>query len=286
VGGAPEAFIGSMVSDIAAGATEEFTATWVPPSEGHYCVIVRIPLYQTPATPPATPVVEMTELNNVAQSNYDRFISASSSPPSREVTFVEVGNPYPVPTRVFLDPGQSNPLYRTYLEHTWLLLEPGETRKVMMMFEYAPDNLSNDVYPPELVQKYRELQRVPNAVAMMSRIEDPNDSPRHKLDVLGGTQAQIVTGKATRFRQFKVDDRRVRGSVVTADQGQPAPGQVLLRVHRGTARKPDYAYQTVKLVQGAFSAALEAEGHTVDAYYLPDAGFADCWSEAVKLRRQ
>jgi hypothetical protein len=82
------------------------------------------PLYQSPANPA---VVEMTELNNLAQSNYDRFISTTSTP-SREISTMEVGNPYPVRTRIWINAGNSNPLYRTFLEHSWVYLDPGETR--------------------------------------------------------------------------------------------------------------------------------------------------------------
>jgi hypothetical protein len=89
IGGAPEVFLGSDVRNIAAGATVEFTTGWVPPSTGHFCIVVRIPLYVVPTAPT---VVEMTELNNVAQSNYDRFVSATGSPSTREEAFVEVGN--------------------------------------------------------------------------------------------------------------------------------------------------------------------------------------------------
>lgn len=283
VGGAPESYLGTMVKDIGPGATEQFTATWVPPSTGHYCIIVRIPLYQTPATPPAVPVVEMTELNNVAQSNYDRFISATSTP-SREVTYVEVGNPYPIPTRVFLWPGQTNPLYRTYLEHTWLWLNPGETRRITMMFEYAPDNLTNKVYPQELVRKYREMQRVPNNVSAASMIEDPNDTPRHKIDVLGGAQAQIVTGKSTEFQRFGADGRRVYGRVATVDGGTGVPGQVVVRMHKkSTDNGNPYDYKTIKLNKGMFSGEIGEGYNFVDAYYLPAAGYADCWSKTVKI---
>ncbi len=159
IGGAPETFLGSDRKDIPRGATVEFTTTWVPPNTGHYCIVVRIPLYQRPTNPT---VVEMTELNNHAQSNYMRFISHTSSPPSREVTFVEVGNPYPVRTRIWITAGQDNPLYRTYLERSWLYLDPGETKKIRVMFEYAPDNLTNDVYPSFMRNKHLVSARVPN----------------------------------------------------------------------------------------------------------------------------
>lgn len=283
VGTAPETFIGGMQQDIPAGATVEFTNPWVPPSDGHYCIVVRIPLYQTPATPPATSVVEMTELNNLAQSNYDRFISASSSPPSREVTSVEVANPYPAATRVFLSAGQSNPLYRTYVEHTWLWLEPGESRHVEVMFEYAPDNLSNKVFPSKLVREYRKMQKVPNQVSAMARIEDPNDTPRHKVDVLGGAQAEIVTGDKTRFERFTASEGRAAGTVVNANSGKGVSGQVIVRVHTGKAQDPSYEYQQAKLKNGSFAVSLEAEGSAVDAYYVPAPGLSDCWSETVRL---
>lgn len=198
VGGTPETFLGTDVRDVAAGATVNFQGSWTPPAEGHYCIIVRIPLYQLPSNPA---VVEMTELNNIAQSNYDRFISKTSVP-SREITRMEVGNPYPVRTRIWIQAGHSNPLYRTYLEHAWLYLDPGQSREVEVMYEYAPDHLTSAVYPKEDLPKYREMQRRPNRVAFASFIEDPRDNPRHALQVLGGAQAEIVTGKSTDIRRF------------------------------------------------------------------------------------
>lgn len=283
IGTVPESFIGTDVKDIAAGATETFTAPWTPPGEGHFCVTVRIPLYQTPATPPAVSVVEMTEFNNIAQSNYDRFISADASPPSREITQLEVGNPYPVRTRVFVHAGHSNPLYRTYLEHTWLWLDPGETRDVTVMFEYAPDNLTNKIFPTEKVREYRKLQKVPNEVSMLSRVEDPNDEPRHKVDVLSGAQAQVVAGKKTRFERFGVKGGRVFGRVVTVAGEKPATGQIIVRLHRPAASDEPFAYQTAKLSKGSFEISMEQKAKAVDAYYTPAPGFGDCWSEQIKL---
>ena len=101
VGGAPETFLGTDTHDVAPGATVEFSTTWNVPapsrrcSAQHFCIIVRIHPYDTPTNPP---VHEMTDANNSAQSNYDRFISATSVP-SREFVDVTVGNPYKRPTR-------------------------------------------------------------------------------------------------------------------------------------------------------------------------------------------
>lgn len=281
VGGTPESFLASDVRDVAAGATVEFTCPWVPPSGGHYCVVVRIPLYSTPATPPAIPVVEQTELNNLAQSNYDRFISATSVP-SREVTRIEVGNPYAARTRVYLWPGQTNPAYRTYLECAWMELDPGETRSVAMMFELAPDNLSNGLTPQKQLGRVREGLKRPNAVGCTAWVEDPFDAPRHKVDLLGGVQVQVVTGFSTKFVRFSAGGPRAVGAVETVESGQPAQGQVLLRVERGTAKKPEWEYVKGKLNQGNFVIPFQEKGvRRLKAFYLPAQGYAECESGEI-----
>jgi M6 family metalloprotease-like protein len=279
VGGAPETFLGFDRRDVPAGATVEFFGNWTPPATGHFCVVVRIPLYQLPANPA---VVEMTELNNLAQSNYDRFISGTSTP-TREVTEVEIGNPYAERTRIWLAAGHSNPLYRTYLEHAWVYLDPGETRTVRVMFEYAPDELKSDVYPPELRRKFREFQRVPNQVGLASFIEDPRDNPRHALQVLGGAQAEVVTGRRTQFERFDPRGQNVRGTVVTVEEGKPVTGgKVVLRTRTGRGEQAEIGYQTVALKRGSFTAKLREQAELVKAYYVPSPGFADCESEEKK----
>ena len=280
LGGAPQTFLGFDQKDIPKGATVEFTTTWVPPSTGHYCIVAHIPLYQLPSNPA---VVEMTELNNLAQSNYDRFNSATASPPSREITSVEVGNPYPIRTRIWITAGHNNPLYRTYLENSWLYLDPGETKKVGVMFEYAPDNLTNDVYPPSLREKYRKLQRVPNNVGATALIEDPRDNPRHAIQVLGGMQVQVVTGRATKFDRFYADKPSVGGHVVTVDQNTPVSGgKVILRVSTG-GRPSTFAYQETGVSDGSFTAELKYKGTEVKAFYIPPSGLGECESETLKI---
>jgi hypothetical protein len=155
------------------------------------------------------------------------------------------------------------------------------------MFELAPDNLGNKVYPNEQLPLVRKMLREPNRVGVVARIEDPNDTPRHKIDVLGGAEAQIVTGKSTRFDRFEALRESVRGRVVTVEGTQPVPGKAIVRTLRKTDKRgalPDYHYQTVKLTSGSFSAKLLPEAVTVDAYYVPAPGYADCWSELLKPR--
>jgi hypothetical protein len=260
----------------------EFTADWPAPAEGHYCVVVRIPLYQLPANPS---IVELTELNNSAQSNYDRFISASASPPTRVRTEFTVGNPYPIRTRIWLVPGQSNPLYRTYLEHSWLILDPGETRKVELMFEYAPDNLINRLYPESKLREYKRYETVANNTAATAYIEDPRDNPRHAIEFLGGLQAQVVTGLATRFDRFYYDTPVAGGKIVTLDNGAPVTGgKVVIRVSKNGDPKT-FVYQQANVSNaGTFSASVKAVGNQVQAYYIPARGYDECESKVVRLK--
>jgi hypothetical protein len=274
VGGAPETFLGSDTHDIAPGATVDFSTTWTVPTPSdpsarqHFCIIVRIDPYQTPTTPP---VAEMTDANNVAQSNYDRFISATSTP-SREVTYVVVGNPYSRPTRFFIGAGQSNPLYRTYLEHSWLRLQPGEITKIAVMFEFAPDAPQSDPGIDKLREKYL---RVPNVVNVVGLIEDPGDPRLHGPWLVAGVTAEVATGKSTRFEDVKQDGRSVLGRVATTDGTPVPPGSVVL-TRRGKDAE-DLGSEIAPLQKsGAFRAVMKAGWSSLECYYPGTAGYADC----------
>ena len=127
---------------------------------------------------------------------------------------------------------------RTYVEATSLWLDPGETKRVALMFELAPDNLDNKVYDAETLPEVRKILRVPNHVGVVARIEDPTDSPRHKIDVLGGAEAQIVTGRSTRFDRFVAERSAVRGRIVTVEGSQSVPGKAIVRTRRNRYRVP------------------------------------------------
>jgi hypothetical protein len=274
VGGAPETFLGFDRRDIGPGATVDFSTPWpipAPPSPDtpqHFCIIVRIDPYQTPTTPP---VLEMTGANNEAQSNYDRFISATSTP-SREITDITVGNPYPRPTRFFIGAGQSNPLYRTYLRHSWLRLDPGEVMKVRVMFEFAPDAEQSDPRVQEFKEKYF---RVPNFVNVIGLIEDPGDPRLHGPWLVTGVSAEVGTGKSTRFDDVKQDGRLVFGNVVTND-GIPVPSGSVVLTRRGE-KGEDLGSEIAPIEQGgAFHVVMKEGWFQLECYYTGAAGYADC----------
>jgi M6 family metalloprotease-like protein len=279
VGGAPETPLGFDRHDVMPGATVDFTATWNPPTPAdpatplHFCIIVRIDPYQTPTNPPIT---ELTDANNVAQSNYDRFISASGSPPSREITAVTVGNPYDRPTRFFIGAGQTNPFYRTYLEHTCVTLDAHQTRQVQVMFEYAPDA----ELPPKVLKEKERFERMANQVGIWGAIENPHDAQLHQAALVTGAQSTIVTGRATKFRDFAVNADGASGVVVTVDN-KPVSGGTVIVILKANGDKVE-TYEHAKVEQnGFFHARVSPKWHSAEAYYVPPPGFGDTTSKRL-----
>jgi M6 family metalloprotease-like protein len=275
VGNAPETGIGSDTQDIPVGATVEFTTTWAPPAntptdDAHYCVIARIPLYQDPGNPA---IVELSELNNLAQSNYTRFISASASPSSRGMTAIKLTNPYSRRTRVSVLAQQSTPWYRTYLEHQWVWLEPGEERSVGVMYESLVGDPAFDL-SPEMVWKR------PSRCSLVGLVENTLDPVHHCPEVMGGAEVQLASGRATRIEGPWTDDKVVRGRVVTVDGGDPVGEGVVVVLRRGDGEAEVAIEATVD--NGEFVAELGAAGGPsradVQAYYTGGHGYADCWS--------
>lgn len=299
VGGAPETAIGSDTQDIPANGTVEFKTGWVPPisgTEGHYCVVARIPIYFVPGTAP--PVLEMSATNNEAQSNYTRFISQSASPPTREVTEMSVGNPFDKAALVYIISNQTNPLYRTYVQHSWLVLEPKEVRKIKVMFEYAGDDYlkrAEEAKDQEAMANWRKMRQIPNRVGFRGEIENPLDFPRHSIETLGGAEAEIAHGLKTRIQDFFAVDTgqgntRTGGMVTLADGKTPVPaGKVLLAfTFKGrNENTPLYRYETLEVAQGTFGNTFKFGGWlTAQAFYLPPANYGDAASPIIQNTSQ
>jgi hypothetical protein len=283
----PEESIGSDTRDVPTGATVEFSAPWNPPSEGHFCTVARIKLYQNPTTLQ----VEASQLNNEAQSNYDYFIAANASPAERQIASVSVSNPYKKRTRVHLVMAQTHPFYRTYLATKMLTLNPGEVRKVEVMFESAieidasgPHLLSTSAKPQAamMMKPDTKLMAIPNNAMVVGIAEDPRTAPERSLQILGGAQARIATGRGTRFKEFKAGKESCAGRVVTADGKGVAGGKVIVTL-KGVERAKGETYVTTRVnSSGDFRDKLPARWKTAQAYYVPLTFLADCTSEVVK----
>ncbi|MGF7160594.1 hypothetical protein FHS85_002225 [Rhodoligotrophos appendicifer] len=296
------------VKDILPGQYVKFTTNWFPPIGGHYCLVARIIEYETSGP---HPIKETSIFNNEAQSNYTRFISRSSSPASREIAQVVVGNPFDKPTRVHIRHGQTNPLYRTYVEHTSLRLLPGEVRQVKVMSEFDPTLVGNVVLRIDAhttlpaMQSEREdyikrrevrakFEPVPNKLSVCAFIDDPRDDFADTQRVLSGVEIEVATGTKTRIDSFYVKGRTVVGRVVE-DTGsrmpEPVPTGSIILTYRTRSRNRDLRTieQSVPLSgDGWFSANMPAalrslRAGTVQAYYVPEEFYGDCESATIRL---
>ncbi|EWZ34056.1 uncharacterized protein FOBCDRAFT_277547 [Fusarium oxysporum Fo47] len=316
VGGAQEVPLGSGTDmhDIPPGGVVEFTAPWTLPDGGHFCVTVRIDPYIVPGTAP--PVLERSVYNNWAQSNYDRFISASSSPATREITFLEVRNPFEERTQVMVQASQTNPLYRTYVEHTTAWLEPWESVNIKVMHEFDPANLlkcpvslgkgNGSIIPAhgdpsksnEVGRVTEKYSRVPNRASFVGYIIDPRNKKERPIGInlFSGVQHEVVTGRKTKFESFYVNQERGQpsrfyGRVVEDTATQPqcvAGGNVIVEFMKEEgADIRARSYATVKVDwEGRFVAQYKEDesrikAESARAYYVPTSGYGDCWSEKL-----
>jgi len=268
VGGAAEVFLGSDTHTIGPSGTEEFKVPWTPPREEHFCIVVRIPLYVTPVGS----IVELTERNNIAQSNYARFISARASPASREGTFVIVGNPYPLRTRVMLVCSQTNAYYRTYVEHRWLRLDPLELRRVRVMFEHAgklPD-LGGEGQGGATGKPDEH-----NTVIIRAFVEDPRVAQVETAVPYDGIQIRVDTGRATQIDVTGDKAGVVSGTVRTIDDNEEVAGGQVIVSYEDPKSAGRVGHQLMPVVSGMFATEVPDDWTAIHATYLPAAGLAE-----------
>lgn len=121
-----------VTHDIPANTTVDFVTEWSPQANVHHCLQARIDRYtRVPGAAADEPDVD----NNLAQSNYFQVFSVVKSPASREATDVEVHNPHDRPAYAAVELRQDSDAYRSYVDHSWLLLQPGESRTVRLEVE-------------------------------------------------------------------------------------------------------------------------------------------------------
>jgi len=232
-------------------------------------------------------ILETDPLDNVAQSNYLVGQSGHLSPSDRKRTNLTVSNPYPGRIVTFLQVRQSNPLFRVFLGSRWLVLAPGESRTVELMFEYAGDDIVSRPGGGQLVELY---QGQPNKVIVQGYSQDLETRAPVTGFVeavtypTGGAEALVTHGyrttttlTATRTGNGQIHSE---GNVFLGSVASPAPdGTVLISYYgpHGTAE------QITRSIGGRFEAMGEDGDWThLDAYYLaPDNRFTD--SQSARL---
>lgn len=281
----PERLIGETTLDVPARGAAEATVVWNAPDRGpkdpHWCIIVRI----EPYVYPGTAIVEISGLNNEAQSNYTRTVSATASPWSREgrtltLTNTEIEDQY---VRLVLN--QSNPLYRTYLEHDWVRVPSGESVEVALMSEYAGEDYVEGGGAPQ----FKQFRDEPNDISVTGVIIGISSTgvpvPGY---VGGGADFRIVEGVAT---QVGIDDLWdtgkdfvISGQATVIRTGVKAPpGSIILTFDPG---EPSAHTKTIFAPDGTFSTDIPYFGwKLVRAYYVPPHGYGDSQSSEVSNPR-
>ncbi|WP_375424821.1 hypothetical protein [uncultured Friedmanniella sp.] len=206
-----------ITHDIAAGGVTEFEADWTPPGDRHYCVQARVDRYTRISGAAADePDVD----NNLAQSNYFEIASKPSSPATREISIVDVSNPYDHPVSAAVEVQQDSDLYRTYVDHRWLHLEPGQTRSVRMEVESTATSIW------EAIERHRPDGRS----WLRAWLDHPalGDTPRSGSGVTVVASTAVAT--AVRIVERNPDDVLVQ---VTSPAGGPPPeaGSVVVQAH-------------------------------------------------------
>jgi len=275
--------IGSrIVHDISTWETVTFVSDeWIPDSgdvlpKKHYCVRARIvgadgsATYTVPGTNP--PIVEVSDKNNEARSNFQRMISKTASPSSREGQRILVDNPTDRARIMRIVLSQSNPLYRSYLEKAWVLLGAGESTGVLVMSEFVgtdPDGRILD-----------EFRNQPNRLIVETYLTPEElDSPQ----LVGGNQMEIVEGRAVEFIDAHAfvagGEVRVEGGIREMSGGAvPPDGSIIFTIDRSGALEN----RTVPLSGGMFGTNLPRTGwDSVRAYFVPPAGYGDATSPPI-----
>ncbi|HEY1335874.1 MAG TPA: hypothetical protein VGF59_00125, partial [Bryobacteraceae bacterium] len=237
-GGGAEVFLGEQTQDVPVGATVPFICpqSWTPAVlpffvfglqyTQHSCLVARM----APFLDPVSNIWEVTPENNEAQSNYTWTATTTSSPASREVTVINAENTLDEAAYVYFTINQPHPLFRTYLDHRWVYLQPGERRQILVMVE----SLLGDDRFAKVVREFKHGERRIMTTLRLSAVGDTRATCTGT--VLGGASILAITGIGTNFQRFDAKGGRGEGLIVRTDTGTGVSGSVLVSI---TPRDPD-----------------------------------------------
>jgi len=286
-GGGNEVPLGEQTQDIPVGATVTFTApqTWSPPTVSfifagvpfnqHACLVARM----APFLDPVSNIWEVTPENNEAQSNYTWVATTTKSPASREVTVINAENTLADPAYVYFTINQPHPLYRTYIDHRWVYLQPGERRQILVMIE----SLMGD---PRFDRITREFQHGERRVMTTMRLSALGDNRATcTAAVLGGASILAIAGIGTEFRRFDVRGGRGEGFVTRSDTGAGVSGPVLVSIipRRPNEQRKEVLHEVIAQ-SGRFVVEVgEARDAHVQAHYLGIYPYGPCDSSVREV---
>ena len=260
VGGPPTEFIVNMNTSAAPAVF----------ASKHYCIKAEIIPYVHPTEKTK---VEINPTNNVAQSNYTRFISISSSPASREFAKVALWGDARS-TRQHVKARQTSPFARTFVDHRWVDVQPGRRRDVTVFTEFMVGDESVEEYVESLGGIEKAFQ-TPNQLDLSAVLENGCSG-----SVLGGASITVPVAQRTRFTNFGLEPG---GSFAFGSVAGAADGPLLISV-RPDESPDDEKVFTTTLQGGDFSVSTDhgfSGRIAFRAHYLGVPGCAPCDSRVL-----
>jgi hypothetical protein len=284
LGSGAEQPLGFDVHDVPTGnAPVQFTSSvaWVPPPlsaipfvhiQPHYCVVARIVEYRDPVNPA---IRETTPENNEAQSNHTQLISVSASPSSREMGVVKVTNPLDEPAVCRVVVRQTSAYYRTYVEKSWVRLDPGEARDVLFMTESV---LGDPTTHPAIGERREAVYKTPNSVRLTGVADTAGLC--HGF-VTGGAHVMVRSARATEFVEFGREGELVWGEVVTKDDGSGVNGALLVTLTPEGAPEKEQTFDAT-VAGGRFRVVVPpSDGWRLQGHFVGGFDSAPCTSKPV-----
>ncbi|CAI9403411.1 hypothetical protein [Aestuariimicrobium sp. T2.26MG-19.2B] len=288
-GDGPWVPLGSDTRDIGPNAVVEFTAPWAPAAADgrHYCVIVRIRLYQDPGN---LAIVDNNIFNNEARSNYTRFVSSSASPSSRVGAEVLLANPFSDSTRVFARVQQTHPQHRIFIDHTWVQV-PANGQAPIKVWDEAlwghPDWWTQGGNDHQQERTPGRLYKEPNRVSISGWAARPFESDCGGLTLTGGVGMRVDAGRETRVVPGRVGVHYTTGQVVHVDDksGVTSGGVVLIEVVSNGGKSFTVKTEVGDSGQFGVDYANDFDNDTshVVVHYLGSYGAAACESERLPV---
>lgn len=168
---------------------------------------------------------------------------------------------------------QTNPLYRSYVEHEWVRLGPGESKTVRIMVEYAGEDYLKDGGDPTTLEKFFYI---PNEL-VVSGLARPSQGGCFAYPT-GGASLKVDQGLEIAFKTLEARDaggeHLLTGELYVKGTGAPAPnGQVLITLDPGT--KP-VTLGPVPTTNGSFQYPSPAgTWNEAEVYYIAPQGYGD-----------
>jgi hypothetical protein len=260
---------------IPAGQVRELEVPWVAPTSGHYCIVVDIPLYEEPGDPA---IHESSDRDNWAQSNYDRFWSESGSPSARKRFTIKLENPTEATAVIYPRVRQTEPFYRTYIEHSWVRLPAGQTREIQVMTESLDGDPAWASFVNENRSRMWELSNVLEVSGWVHGV--------CVAQCTGGASLEVQSGRGTTIDDIRFYPEPGTAGIVRRTDGTPATsGTILLTARRAVDDVEGQLTASSNVhVDGTFFVYLRElqPGMLVSLHYLGSYGLAP--SETGMLR--